>query len=126
MAYERKAGKRCGTAPLIILRVPAHAQRNVGPSVDVLERRGDGDGENGRVARFGFAVTEIVHETYGRARHFRGSLLGGVRRVGENGRECANVLQAHDSAGLDGGFMDSRNLVVGLLGYRRICEEVLW
>lgn len=126
MAYEREAGKRCGTAPLIILRVPAHAQRDVGPGINILERRSDGDGENGWVAGLRFAVTEIVHETYGRARHFRGSLLGGVWRAGKDGRKGADVLQAHNSAGLDGGFMDSRNLVVGLFGGRGICEEVLW
>jgi len=101
VSHEREARKRCWAAPDIVLWVPAHAQRNVGPGVDVLEGRRDRDSKDGGIARIRLAVAEVIHQADGCAIDRRPVLRGVVRGRGKDGRQGADVLEAEDSACLD-------------------------
>lgn len=124
VSYEGEARQRCRATPDVVLWVPAHAQRDVGPGVDVLKGCRDRDGEDRRLARVGLAVAEVVHQADGRAVN-RWTVLGGVLRGGgEDGRESADALEAEDAASLSGRLAGCGDLEAGIVAVG-VGEETL-
>lgn len=90
--------------------MPSHAQRNVRPSVYVLERCGNRNGKNSGIACARLAVAKVIHQPDRSAADTRGPLLSGMRRGRENSRKRADAFEMQDATRLDGRFVNGRDI----------------